>query len=65
MFDHAPGATASVFAGNLLFVGLGNLVGGGLLIGAGYGLLGRTSHPKRRIDGSDHAVSDRLEPVAG
>lgn len=40
MFEHVPGATFGAFAHNLLLVGLGNLVGGGLLVGATYGLLG-------------------------
>ncbi|MCW2875694.1 formate/nitrite transporter family protein [Actinacidiphila oryziradicis] len=43
MFEHVPGATAGAFARNLLLVGLGNLVGGGLLVGASYGFVGRRS----------------------
>lgn len=34
MLDGVPGATALEFARNVLLVGLGNLVGGGLLVGA-------------------------------
>lgn len=41
LFEDVPGATFGAFGKNLLFVGLGNLVGGGLLVGATYGLLGR------------------------
>ncbi|MEU7962538.1 formate/nitrite transporter family protein [Streptomyces sp. NPDC049097] len=41
MFEHVPGATAGAFAHNLALVGLGNLVGGCLLVGAVYGFLGR------------------------
>jgi nitrite transporter NirC len=41
MFEHTPLATASAFARNMLYVGLGNLVGGGLLVGAVYGFLGQ------------------------
>lgn len=41
MFEHVPDATAAGFARNLLFVGLGNLVGGGLLVGAAYAFVGR------------------------
>lgn len=41
LMEHLPGATAGHFARNLLLVGLGNLVGGGLLAGATYGFLGR------------------------
>lgn len=40
VFAGLPGATVGAFAGNLLWVGLGNLVGGGL-VGAAYGYLGR------------------------
>lgn len=35
-----PNASVSLFAGNLLWVGLGNLIGGGLIVGAGYWVLG-------------------------
>jgi nitrite transporter NirC len=41
MFEHVPGATAGAFVDNLAVVGLGNLVGGCLLVGAVYGFLGR------------------------
>lgn len=41
LFEGTKGATIGAFANNLLFVGLGNLVGGGLLIGASYGFLGK------------------------
>lgn len=41
MLEHAPLATAGAFARNLLYVGLGNLVGGALLVGAVYGYLGQ------------------------
>jgi nitrite transporter NirC len=43
MFDHVHGATAATFGRNLLFVGLGNLVGGGLLVGAAYSYMSRSS----------------------
>jgi nitrite transporter NirC len=41
MFDHVHGATAAAFGRNLLFVGLGNLVGGALLVGAAYSFIAR------------------------
>lgn len=41
LFENLKQATIGGFARNLLFVGLGNLVGGGLLVGGAYGLLGR------------------------
>lgn len=40
MFAGLPDATVGAFAANMLWVGLGNLVGGGL-VGAAYGYLGR------------------------
>ncbi|MHC3474814.1 formate/nitrite transporter family protein [Streptomyces sp. 7R007] len=43
LFEHVDAATVGGFARNLLLVGLGNLVGGGLLVGAAYGYLGRTA----------------------
>ena len=43
MFEHVNQATIGAFGTNLLLVGLGNLVGGGLLVGASYGFLGRRS----------------------
>jgi nitrite transporter NirC len=46
MFDHVHGATAAAFGRNLLFVGLGNLVGGALLIGAAYSYMSRPSKQK-------------------
>ncbi|WP_431950261.1 formate/nitrite transporter family protein [Actinacidiphila sp. bgisy167] len=46
MFEHVPDATAAGFARNLLFVGLGNLVGGGLLVGAAYAFVGRGGKAK-------------------
>jgi nitrite transporter len=41
MFDHVHGATAAAFGRNLLFVGLGNLVGGALLVGVAYSFIAR------------------------
>jgi nitrite transporter NirC len=41
MFDHVHGATATAFGRNLFFVGLGNLVGGALLVGAAYSYMSR------------------------
>ncbi|WP_370935776.1 formate/nitrite transporter family protein [Amycolatopsis sp. cg13] len=47
LMNGVPGATVGEFGRNLLFVGLGNLVGGGLLVGAAYTLLGKRSRPER------------------
>jgi nitrite transporter NirC len=53
MMAGVKGATLAAFAKNLLFVGLGNLVGGGLLVGAAYGFLARSK-----------GVVDEVEPDA-
>ncbi|WP_244317373.1 formate/nitrite transporter family protein [Streptomyces bauhiniae] len=45
LFEHVPGVTVGAFAHNLLFVGLGNLVGGGLLVGVAYAVAGRRGTP--------------------
>jgi nitrite transporter len=51
MFEHTPLATAGAFARNLFYVGLGNLVGGGLLVGAVYGFLGqREKQPEKAVE---------------
>lgn len=46
LFAHVPGVTIDAFARNLLFVGLGNLVGGGLLVGVVYSVIARPSASK-------------------
>jgi nitrite transporter NirC len=51
MMEGVPGATLGAFAKDLLYVGLGNLVGGGLLVGAAYGFLG--SRTRLKSHGSD------------
>lgn len=60
LFEDVPGATIGAFGRNLLFVGLGNLVGGGLLVGAAYGLLGR---PKPKAHGTDRAEIEGEVPA--
>ncbi|TGN73573.1 hypothetical protein E5082_31465 [Streptomyces griseoluteus] len=45
LFEHVPGVTVGAFAHNLLFVGLGNLAGGGLLVGVAYAVAGRSGTP--------------------
>jgi nitrite transporter NirC len=45
IFQDVPAATWGNFGKNLLFSGLGNLVGGGLLVGAVYGIIGRERSP--------------------
>lgn len=61
MFEDVPGATFGAFATNLVLVGLGNLVGGGVLVGAGYGFLGRgDSTPAAE----PRPVGEALEPAS-
>jgi nitrite transporter NirC len=45
IFQHVPQATWTNFGQNLLFSGLGNLVGGGLLVGVVYGIIGHAPTP--------------------
>ncbi|MET7678085.1 formate/nitrite transporter family protein [Streptomyces seoulensis] len=45
LFEDVPGVTVGAFAHNLLLVGLGNLVGGGLLVGLAYAVAGRRGTP--------------------
>ncbi|MEQ0565408.1 formate/nitrite transporter family protein [Amycolatopsis sp. NEAU-NG30] len=62
LFEDVPGATFGGFAANLVLVGLGNLVGGGLIVGAGYGFLGRGEPAAAAAEPrSDEKV---LEPVS-
>jgi nitrite transporter NirC len=55
MMAGVPGATLGAFAHNLLWVGLGNLVGGGLLVGAAYGVVGAA----RRTDPTAPALPEQ------
>jgi nitrite transporter NirC len=57
ILQHLPQATWTNFGRNLLFSGLGNLIGGGLLVGVTYGILGRTGSPTPSVpDGLAPAV---------
>lgn len=58
MLAHVPGATAANFAVNLLWVTLGNIVGGGLLVGLAYSYAGRA--PQTQVSVPDM----RAEPAA-
>ena len=58
LFAGAPGASVGAFAWNLLWVGLGNLVGGALL-GAAYGYIARGGEPP--ASAPDSAVPDDRE----
>ncbi|MFG3048041.1 formate/nitrite transporter family protein [Streptomyces sp. NPDC048241] len=50
LFEHVPGDTLAAFGHNLLLVGLGNLVGGGLLVGVAYAFTGRRGTPAATQD---------------
>jgi nitrite transporter len=60
MFEHVKAATLGAFTRNLLLVGLGNLLGGGLLVGAAYGYLGRSPV---QAPAPAEATSTHEEPV--
>lgn len=49
LFSGDPHATLGLFAGNLLWVGLGNLVGGAVVVGLGYWVIGGSP---RRVPGA-------------
>ncbi|MGW4444742.1 formate/nitrite transporter family protein [Streptomyces sp. NPDC004682] len=57
LFEDVPGVTVGAFTRNLLFVGLGNLVGG-LLVGTVYAFAGRRAPTVRR-----ERPGDDLGPV--
>jgi nitrite transporter len=61
LFSGLPGVTVGAFAWNLLWVGLGNLVGGALL-GAAYGYVSRSEEPAESpAEVPDSAVPDDRE----
>jgi len=62
MFEHVKAATLAGFARNLLLVGLGNLIGGGLLVGAAYGYLG---HRAAQTPTPVGELADLHEELAG
>lgn len=64
LFEHVPGATAGAFARDLLLVGLGNLVGGGLLVGAAYGYLGRRGSTAPSSAGEPAELGEQPAPVS-
>ena len=54
VFTGDPNATWDLFAGNMLWVGLGNLVGGAIVVGLGYWLIGGSP----RVAAVDAAADD-------
>jgi nitrite transporter NirC len=65
LYGSLPGATVAEMARNIALVGLGNLIGGGILVGAAYtyGSRPRPAAEQPRDDGSSALHSDR-EPLA-
>lgn len=52
LFSGDPNATWALFGGNLLWVGLGNLIGGAVVVGLGYWLIGGSPRVDR-VPGRD------------
>lgn len=57
LYGGLPGATIAEMARNIAFVGLGNVIGGAILVGAAYAY---GSHPRQAADESDVPVSGAL-----
>lgn len=60
LFSGDPHFTWGLFANNMLWVGLGNLVGGGIVVGLGYWIVGgrprvAAPHPPPRPETADAA----------
>lgn len=75
LYGDLPGATVGEMARNIALVGLGNLVGGGLLVGAAYAYRGRsgavlaaasaaTHDAAGAAESAEQAAHPALEPVA-
>lgn len=58
-----PNATWALFGGNLLWVGLGNLVGGALIIGLGYWVLGGSPRIPRSTPAEAPSRAEAREPA--
>jgi nitrite transporter NirC len=63
LFSGAPGASVGVFAWNMLWVGLGNLVGGALL-GAAYGYVSRGERSSSEATATPDSAVPREREVA-
>lgn len=64
LFSGDPNATWALFGANLLWVGLGNLVGGALIVGVGYWVIGGSPRaPRTPVHGDAHDAS-RTEALA-
>ncbi|MDM7854474.1 formate/nitrite transporter family protein [Cellulomonas alba] len=66
LMDGLPGATIGEFARNVAAVGLGNIVGGGLLVGAAYAYRGRVTNDDAPAPGTqaDDAQIAALQAAA-
>lgn len=58
-----PNATWALFGGNLLWVGLGNLLGGALIIGLGYWVLGGSPRTPRSTPAEAPSRAEAREPA--
>lgn len=61
VFTGDPNATWDLFAGNMLWVGLGNLVGGALVVGLGYWLIGGSPRVAAVDAAADDAALARID----
>lgn len=62
LFSGDPHATLALFAGNLLWVGLGNLVGGGIVVGLGYWIVGGSPRVDRTPAVAETTSTDSVRP---
>ena len=62
LFTGDPNATLALFASNMLWVGLGNLIGGGVIVGLGYWIVGGS--PRIRAAAPRDGVRETV-PAAG
>lgn len=61
LFTNDPHATWGLFTGNVLWVGLGNLVGGAVVVGLGYWVIGGS--PRAADTGADARSAQRTSTV--
>ena len=59
-----PNATWALFGSNILWVGLGNLVGGAIIVGVGYWIIGGSPRAIAQAEETDAAVRGVDAPAA-
>ncbi|MCT9001460.1 formate/nitrite transporter family protein [Microbacterium memoriense] len=62
LFSGDPNATLGLFAGNLLWVGLGNLIGGAVIVGLGYWIIGGSPRRDRIAASAEIAPTESVSP---